>query len=62
MKIGRELARSLEADISILELDNALNDTRTRTAAGPDGINNSFKKKNFGALLGYLCINTLTFA
>ena len=38
MKIGRELARSLEADISILELDNALDDTRTQTAAGPDGI------------------------
>ena len=45
MKIGRELARSLEADISILELDNALDDTRTQTAAGPDGMNNSFIKK-----------------
>ena len=51
MKIGRELARSLEADISILELDNALNDTRTQTAAGPDGINNSFIKKKFWCII-----------
>ena len=45
MKISRELADSLENDISILELDKAVNETRTRTAAGPDGISNNFIKK-----------------
>ena len=45
MKINGALAANLNADISIEELDNAVGDTRTRTAAGPDGISNHFIKK-----------------
>ena len=44
MKISREMAVNLDREISLLELDNAVNETKVRTAAGPDGINNSFIK------------------
>ena len=45
MKINGVLAANLNADISIEELDNAVGDTCTRTAAGPDGFSYYFIKK-----------------
>ena len=45
MKNPRNLADSLEGPITLFELDLAIEGTKTRTAAGPDGINNSFIKK-----------------
>ena len=45
MKITREMSASLDREISIFELDSAVNETKTRTAAGPDGISNNFIKK-----------------
>ena len=45
MKISPHTAMSLENDINLPELDKALGDTKTRTAAGPDGIGNNFIKK-----------------
>ena len=45
MKISRETATFLDRDISIFELDKAANETKLRTASGPDGISNCFIKK-----------------
>ena len=45
MKINRELSDSLEGPLTYFELDTAIENTKTRTAAGPDGITNSFIKK-----------------
>ena len=35
----------LEGALTLAELDQALNETKTRTAAGPDGISNAFLKR-----------------
>ena len=45
MKINRNLSDSLEGPFSLIELDKAVNETKSRTAAGPDGIGNGFIKK-----------------
>ena len=45
MKISQNVSATLESDFSLPELDRAINDTKTRTAAGPDGIGNNFIKK-----------------
>ena len=45
MKNPRNLVDSLEGPITLFELDLAIEGTKTRTAAGPDGINDSFIKK-----------------
>jgi len=44
-KLTEGEALSLEGEITLLELDNAINECRIRSAAGPDGINNAFIKK-----------------
>ena len=44
MKINRNLSDSLEGPFSLIELDKAVNETKSRTAAGPDGIGNGFIK------------------
>ena len=43
----------LEAPLTLDELDSAIASTKTRTAAGPDGISNAFIK-NFGNSSGCL--------
>ena len=45
MKISRDIKAELDTEITIQELDKAVEETRTKTAAGPDGICNSFIKK-----------------
>ena len=45
MKINRNLSDSLEGPFSLIELDKAVNEKKSRTAAGPDGIGNGFIKK-----------------
>ena len=39
------MAAQLDTEISLPELDKAVEETRVKTAAGPDGISNSFIKK-----------------
>ena len=44
-RLTAEEAASLEGDLTLAELDSAINECRTRSAPGPDGINNAFIKK-----------------
>jgi exonuclease III len=44
-KLSRVESEGLEADISLLELDNCVAECKARSAAGPDGIGNAFIKK-----------------
>ena len=44
-KISEQLKLNLEAPLTLEELDKAMESAKIRTAAGPDGIDNSFLKK-----------------
>ena len=45
MKVSRQQYNILEQELSLAELDLAVASSKTKTAAGPDGISNSFIKK-----------------
>ena len=45
MKISRALSDSLDSPITLLEFDKAMEETKSKTASGPDGIGNGFLKK-----------------
>jgi hypothetical protein len=61
-KINEQERNNLEADLTLLEFDNAISEIKTNTSPGMDGISNRFIKKNSGHFFGYPYLNMPLFA